>query len=548
MQIKKSKSLYQRRRRSVWFMVLGVFWLCSPNIFATESEGLLLTQRFLEERVLKIAHGYDKNALVFVDLSSSSKNIALPAVPFVFDVNGLKSKGEAIADHASITIFSGSTKLSDEAQDLIRKLIKPYTKNLSMKIVPFPKGYEVAVLGEVTTAQDKPETPHWNDLWEALQTSSLMGGFATAKTNLIWWGLIGAIILGVVVCFFIFGLWRHLGKIGSMQSVIELGLGKVASALENSDGSGSSRSLPSENRPTATSSSKSGAGEEESDSLATFPDESLLALLSDCYWTKDDEYGAFLWQHIPVVARKRLIDTAPYLGVYASHLGQLSGVNKGFASDPYYLTPLHVHHLSNEALSKLVKTHSNLYRALPELRSLGLGLPLKDRLAFEEQRVSNTTSEMKTIQELNVMLKQIIPSALRPLRTVKSLPITSTADEQELLSWAMPSAEIMAATPSLVWAMHLPDDVLAEIVTAVSAKELAGALVGPESVLSKITSLLQPKRRELIENYMKRMKPQRESNAFFRLHHNIVEALKVQTATSDVNLTVVGEDSHDRSA
>jgi hypothetical protein len=530
--------------------LFAILFCAGPKLFATEQEERLLTQHFLEERVLKIVRGYDKEALVFVDLSSSTKNLELPSMPFSFDVKSLKSKGEVTADLATVTIFSTlfskDAKLPNEASELIRRIGKPYAKSLTMKVAAFPKGYDASIpsVPGGLSGSKKSEPTNWSEMWDTLQASNLVGGLSATKTKFLRWGLFGVIALFGVMASLMFVLWRHLSKMTSVQGAIEAGLGKVATALENTDRPGSVRSSEGEYRTPS-----SAANKEDSDAFSALPDESLLALLGDCYWAKEDEYAAHLWRQVPVAARKRLIDTATFIGTYASHLAQFSGVSKGFESDPYYLAPLDVHHLSNEALSNLIKTHPNLYRALPELRSLGLDLPLKERLTLSEQRGSKSLSQPKDLQELKNKLKQLPPSTPRPLRLVKSLPIRSLADEQELQSWAKPSPDIMAATPSLVWSMHLSDDVLSRIVTDMPARELANAMVGPEAILAKITALLPPKRRELVENYLKKTTPQRESTAFLKLHQSIVDALKAQAGPDEVSLTLVEkEDFHDLSA
>ncbi|MCX6125222.1 MAG: hypothetical protein NTV34_10835 [Proteobacteria bacterium] len=530
--------------------LFGVLLCAAPKLFATEQEERLLTQHFLEERVLKIIRGYDKEALVFVDLSSSTKSLELPSLPFSFDVNSLKTKGEATADLATVTIFSTlfskDAKLPNEASELIRRIGKPYAKSLTMKVAAFPKGYDAATPSVPADLSEtkKSEPTRWGEMWDALQASNLVGGLSATKTKFFRWGLFGVIALFGVMASLMFVLWRHLSKMTSVQGAIEAGLGKVATALENSDGPGSVRSSEGEYRTPS-----SAANKEATDGFSSLPHEGLLALLSDCYWAKEDDYGAFLWRQLPVAARKRLIDAATFMGTYAAHLAQFSGVSKGFESDPYYLAPLDVHHLSNEALSKLIKTHPNLYRALPELRSLGLDLPLKERLTLSEQRGSSSLSQPKDVQELKNKLKQLPPSPPRPLRLVKSLPIKSLADEQELLSWPKPSIDIMAATPSLVWSLHLADDVLSRIVTDMPARELANAMIGPEAVLAKIAALLPQKRRELVGNYLKKAQPQRENAAFLRLHQSIVDALKAQAGPGEVSLALVEEeDSHDLSA
>jgi hypothetical protein len=230
-------------------------------------------------------------------------------------------------------------------------------------------------------------------------------------------------------------------------------------------------------------------------------------LLADCYWGHQDDYAAYLWFRIPVEKRTALLLKEEWAHDYVASLQGHAEKNLGYEADPYYLSPLPVSHLDNEALTELVRTHPPLLNLLPALRSDGLKLTATERLAL-----------MKTSEETDPpdYLRQP-PSPRRLLKSRARFKLATIQEESEVLASRDLTPDVARTIPTLAWLAESPPEAVRTLLAEFTAQDLARAWIGPDAVLAKLAECLPEKKLKLMLTYRDRLPPSRESAIFIEL-------------------------------
>lgn len=517
-------------RTKILFLLISIF---SSLSFAEVKETRELPEdRQLSAQLQDILRSYDPWAIVLVKSEKNiiSQKIRPPAVPFVLEevvatsgqsLNGTNGNDSFIQDRRysklKVTVFSTSGSLPQTVVDVMTRVAKNYSNKVQFLFEKLPK--------DLTKSLDE-EQPSNEKTWEPILSETLtkfqmalddarsVYNVISAQGAMIktaFYGLLalfGILLLAVSVAFLL--MQRRL------QSLLSAGLQGVATALDRTG------QYSSENSSTlispALAAPRSVSTEFGFRELNALSDDGLLALVSDCYWSKQDDYGAFLWRHIHPDKKLMMIDRMPEIENYARYLLNQPEVNLNLDQDPAYLRPLKLWHLDMQDLTKFVRLYPNTLRRLSPLRLAALHLSPKERISLYAT-VERHGSEMA----LNI---PVAASPLRALEQTMAIRIRSEKDEIEVLEMKNLSLAVISDVPSLGWLLRLPTERSRELLKTISARELAAAWTGPQNVLDKIENQLGEKKKEMLKSLLERVYPSRDSIEFLNIHRSIVTELQ----------------------
>lgn len=458
--------------------ILGALLLLAPSAFADSQRHIILQlQETLERRITPLVRIVDPEALVFVEVVSKNADVQLPSTPYVLrDFDITNPVGDVEIKSVNVNVLSRMTELPKDLNDLIQSAVRPFgvSAQISKRMLPTAQSKAAPVTAE--------QVATWMD---------------QAKRNLpsVWFALLGVLGLGLL-----YMLKRDSGRIGS---VLTTGLERVASAMEMGAGGGSTAKAQVDQRPVTAAEAAA-----RSDVFSELPEESLIALLSDCYWGEFDSYAAFVWNNLNTAKRRALVQRWAPMNAYAEFLPQQSAYDLGAASEPYYLSPLPIQTFDNAQLTAAVRATPGLLMKLPRLRRAGLKLTAKERVQMLSAEPLRTAPDFSRLSA----------SAARTLKNAVTIPIATVEEEKEIISMPSLSTVHMEAIPSLNWLLKLPQTEIAKALSAYSARDLASAWIGPEAVLQSLMGYLPERKAQLLKSYVTKLTPRRDSPTFIQLH------------------------------
>ena len=531
---------------------------------AREGEKLTI-QKAAEERVMYIIRGYDPDALVFVEIRSKTQDgEKLPSTPFVVDKLALPDgSGSTEVDSLVVTIVSKKPKLPKKVDSLIREAMKQFSENIELKVKSLPselipdsgKDKEKSAEDEAKKKEAEESKKRLEDekknplagterlIGEVRDAVSKLGTSVESASGVLKGALgnldgekvkklsafaLGGLGLYLLILFLLSALFssrRSRSMETTLSSSVKEAADKIASVFkEGSEGSGKDSEGGSGSAQIGGMLDGTLAQEDGHGGVSAMEDKSIVAMLSDCYWSRLDGYAALLWRKIPMGRRATLLSLEPRLKEYVSYLGSatnLAVVNLQAEHNPYYLSPFAISHLDNEALTQAARTIPGLLSQLPTLRTDAMVIPARERLGLLAQSLSE--GEEAAAQ---ASLAALPASKARHLEKTVMIPIDSLLEEEAILAdSAGYSLDKKRSLRTLGWLAQLPKERGAAILKPYSAKALAGIWVAPAATLETLASFIPTEKRELLLSYLEQASPTRDSALYRALHESSVRAL-----------------------
>ena len=144
----------------------------------------------------------------------------------------------------------------------------------------------------------------------------------------------GLLIAGVVflLAYLVIG-WLVIGNAKKRLDSMGNAASKLASAIEDNAGSSGGGAAAFVAEQKSAQAAVGDSSDKDTNIFADLEDDSLLAILTDCYWCSKDEYTSFIWSKIPTSSKSRLLEKLSFLGEYVSYTATLGGNDLGFAND-----------------------------------------------------------------------------------------------------------------------------------------------------------------------------------------------------------------------
>lgn len=512
------------------YIALLIIFLCSS---LASADTVSLSQ--LELKIQELVIGYDDAAFVKIVPTTAKAPDQLPGVVTPTTGNAVIPTNNLPFEKLEVVLYSKLKNLPPETRELISSSLKLHAAQVSITFKKTLPGYKrIRPLENIESALNllvnafknfkpveiKPDTApqgaspsvasgpslNWSEIQEGTQKALpyVIGYFV----------LLSLIFLAAV---------HQLHRIKtSLVTHINQLTKAVESSSENDEPVTVNRTVSEDKSPSRPQTAT--ANQE----FADWTTASLASLLSDCYWSKQDEYAAFIWSELKPHARGELLAALDYMSNYARYLRSMTPSNLNFASDPNYLQPLKLYSTSNEQLSHLVRKHPAYYELLSEMRRNELSLTVEERL-----KIAGMKQEGLRIQDFEMAIAKLGPDKTRILESKTKIYVQSAKDEQYLNSLEQPTMPQMEQIPSLVWIKFLNDNYLKEIIKGFSAKDLASIMIGPEDILQRLKSCIPQNKLKLLDSYKDKVSPDRNASAFLFFHEAVIIYLRIQMAEKD---------------
>jgi hypothetical protein len=485
-----------------FYLLLVLLLVICSSSRANKREAILQLENLLDQKISGIITRVDPDAIVIVSLVEKKmpKASRLPMTAFtVKDIKSLENETPIDIQSASIHIYSHQTSLPKATTELISTLISKLGAKPEWTFTKLPE--ELTLRSNVTVIPPDVITDTKKPSVEA-STSDFTPAIARLEKTLAYL-LVCAGILGSLL--FILYLYINQTQVKNLVSVLTLGFHNLKNqAVESAPMPVAETVTPMQLENPASPNSAANPRD-----LSDFSNESLTALISDCYWCEKDGQAAFLWTLLSTTQKTELMKSLPFMKEYGEYLLTSTPHPEGLEQDPYYLSPLMIQHLNNVTLSALVKKYPQLFNALSFSRKQALDLSPLERLQLSQSELpKGSLPSFETV------------SASHDRKLNKSIHISFRSEDEELeiLKQRNLSTEIKAQIPSLGWLFEVPPEKIKDIFSTFTASELATAWIGPAPVLQKLSKLLPSKKWELMQSHLLTARPSRHSDTFKRIH------------------------------
>lgn len=428
-----------------------------------------------QRRIESVVRRFDPTATVRIQVRLQDQEYELPMV------------GETVRG-----VFAQNLELLDLAD------VEAVEIFLSLRELPLPAAIEQQVR-EATGPFVKAAKVH-TDRYEQSQfkpfsdaeTKQRMADELGALRDQVRWalGLVGAVILIIAL---VFGWMGARARRGFM----DLGERLIRQITEGAMGGGGMRSSApamdfNQARAMAPQTGASSSGHERI-TLRELTPEAVVALLSDCYWTEADAEAAWIWSHLTPEMKLKLCAAWPVASSYAKYLGGIAPVLTSAYQDPIYLEPLALQWTSQADVLAWVREDFSRWKHISRMRQDALDISLEERVVWESQELPEGARSVGALPG---------KSAPRKLRARIQLATMNDRDEQAL--WENPEllpAPDRSQVASLAWLAHSPLERRRQLLSGLSAQELAGLTSRVPAIQAAIDEAVPEKKRALAAAY-----------------------------------------------
>ncbi len=477
----------------------------------------------------------DPAAQVIVKTSLSNDKLKLPGTPFQLQGASINiPENNFPFTSLEIVLLLSDVKLLPKVKPVIESIARVYAKKLTLSSKKLPDDYvnflskkipKDGFLNRRTLEKNVAELAEkTQSILKKIDNFSVKSLTEPSKKFATGAGAAGLVLL--VLCLIGFAFLMHIHS--ESRRILQAGLRSVVEAIENGGGQTHGSANTFQQEPNAYKVTRSQGSSNDLDAIRNTSDAGLLALLADCYWTEQDEYGAFLWRRISSERKLNFLMQMPVLASYASFLSDKNETDLDFLQDPSYLNPMAIEHLDMNTVTDWVKSNPDVFAKLSPLRADALLLKPKERIVLYNSKNVSSFAGLK------------IPntkSSAREFKVALRLAIKNDADELEILSIADPTVEIVAATPSLGWLLRLAPQRVAECLQRFSARDLAAGWIGPENILENLARLLPDKKKALIMSILKQNAPSRDALSFKELHRFAIQEMFAKSQVSSAEIS-----------
>jgi hypothetical protein len=460
------------------------------------ADELFKHEESIKTNIDTLIKSFDTKAFVTMSIQWQSEKVNLPSSPFIFENTFLQQDGLPKAASVNMTIYSSIPLNETELTEVLASIIKPF--GVKPKVV-WKKWQGVEAEKKVEEKADG-----WRE-W--ISKNSTLATLATIFVSLFM--LISIIYL----------------KGQQMVNTLQKGLLLLSEAVQTVSLSASpGGSITANNTSSAATSGSIEINQQAQGLLSSMSQEQIVAILSDAYWSMEDEYAAHVWKQLNLGHKNQIMEHYPMFVPYVDHFIKLAPVDKKFAESPYYFSAIPTNHISNQDLGKFIGLHPELFSKIAPMRKSKVNLSSQDKVkllnagAISDEKFSLLKNE----------LTEFKASDLREFQSRITFSFTGLDEETEILNMPENDLNMMKSFPTIGWGIKLEQKVMQSILDEFTARELAMAWIAPEDVLKKFTTLLPTKKAQLLDTYIKTMSPNRESVVYQKLLARIFEKLDAQ--------------------
>jgi hypothetical protein len=474
------------------FLILVPFFFCLPT--HAEMKKTLEIENYLEERISSFVKQIDPRAQVFVKVELKEVALTLP--------------GTSIE-------YMGSTGVKQiEFEDVKEIKVKILTS-----LENFPDWTKLQISQNFSFAKIKTEvavekyTPEMLERFESAHSKNVL---------LEWldkvWGY-GAWLFGFLALLIsgsLFGTGIYLKQL--FRNQVTRILGAMTSQNEN----------PREElAPKIDERNLQNQNTDEIITPASFdlPVEGLVELFADCYWTQQDSYAKWLWEHLSIQQRQTTLENWTPMREYSLQIQFSFGTSAHFHTHPYYLKPAPLRNLNNSEIEKVILQNHSAWASLSPLRKQAIHIPLEIKLSI----INTQNPQSSKIQW---------PTLRSPERHFDSSgDLGELSIEDDLALWQnsdLVPQPLRKKVSTLVWVALLAEEKRKALLSQYAAVDLASIWIAPPEALDKLKEVIPEKKLKLVESYLKTIKSSRSSEKFKQISNKAVDLLSEKHEVEDV--------------
>ena len=469
------------------FFALPVFATDSNTVSTIVDLELKITQK-IKAIVLPV----DPDAIVFTNLAIKKINADL--VGMQMTSVGIMATGQAEKieesdiESVNVLVLTSIDTFPPEISKMLENLVLGISKKGQVKINKMDLKTSASIMKHKEF--EKVQTDGYKKLEKFTESISYI---LSQIPMVLGFVALFQIILVLANAFFQSRSVKNLGKtISQIKPAEAAGAAPIAAAVQ----------APPEERGNRERNDKTTGtkGFAEDNPFKQMPIDSLVSLLADAYWCHKDSYAAWAFMQIPAQTKIELLEAWPVLQDYVKFLAQVEAKEDRFHHDPSYLKPQPYFKLSNVDLFSWIQKHKSQWSSLSLMRRQSMNMGLQERLNLMNEPISRNVIWSDKASAARELPKQIEISQLN-------------AEDEDLL-FSQPevlSPSLRYQFPSLVWVALLPSQAREETLEVMSAQALAEIWGGPEQVLERVSQALPEKKKNLLNEYRKQVRYNRNS-------------------------------------
>lgn len=485
-------------------LLISIFSLLAAlSVYSADLTSRIQMENSLQTRIENLMRAYDTNSQVILrieyqkyknDLPGSTFNYTHGVTPNTLETNDLLS--------IQVTIIS----------DVIQKL-SPQFEQAILNSLPVEKN---KIKLNLTTHAEQVPTPAYP--LQSKEVSHISDQFIQNLSKIILYSLLGVCLFSALVIFIYARMRSKNQKDSSLQ---------ITSALEqlaqNGLGSNQTAALPLNNSNQQVSSVQSSSQDHSSNKnyLNELPTNSLKEILADCYWSSEDQYAHFVWQHLSFDKKNHLVNELSFLKKYAAYFSQVPASEKNYHNHPYYLNPASLSHLSNASINEILEKNLSLWNTLSPIRQSQM------QLTFE-QRIQSLELNVPTLHRWE---NHKASEARRLPMTGQCIQLTEKEEKTLYDNISMVPEKFQPLVKSLLWLALNDEKTISAILSRYDARTLASGWTAQADILQKLESCLPEKKLKLLSTYKEKVSPSKESSVYQELIQLGLSAYKQQANT-----------------
>lgn len=475
-----------RARVLTGIFLLGVFDSCPAQAGLTVNK--LQLENFLQDRVKEVVEKIDPSALVRVEIKLRKVQSMVPLLGYEVNSTPLEY-GEDIGPESIERIKIKITSELESYPDWIVTEMKSAAIIDKVKIdLEFVKAP-----GSLRDSRSDLARFVREDLFALFKTA--LGDAASIKYAV--WGGIGVLTLGLIlVAIGIFGFSSRMTA--TLTSLVD---GKLVPALSSINVSGGIKGAAGvaaggDGKTSIQNAQFAAAGGIGTrNDIEDLPVSSILAVLTDCYWTGSDGYANYIWSQLKTSQRETVLKADFIDPEYLSFIRTARSENLGYHSDIRYLNPSKdFDRINQEELLEWVRNNFHYASLISPIRFDQLDLTLEERVQiFLEPQKKATGATLGITQK----------SALRTLPAQFRVKKLTIRDEEFLWeNHQRVPRDARFQLRSLVWLGLAPAEYRRTVLAELDARQIAEAWSAPEPVLNSLKEVLPAKKLEMVEHFI----------------------------------------------
>lgn len=472
-----------------------LFCIVSNFSSLANTQQKIIFERELESRIGNIIRSIDPHHRVSVDVVYKTISAPLPGTDLIISNFSTVRSSVKSSDiqKINVKIFTSKSPLPIWLSDEVRKSVKFPGISVDLEFAPLP-------LEQLTF----------------LEKENISGMFIKdsvsdfqKKIDRFYWFFIGSILLVVAFTALLFKLRSNQFQTTLNNEISRLIEG-FSGASQNPSIKNALPQLDSAQHKVDPLRNKTDPEIETENPFVEASVQSIVSILSDCYWCQVDDYAAWIWRKVPFPMKTQILDSTDFLWDYTSYLSKVPPKRRSYHEEPYYLGENKLINISQIDLQAQLLREPSLWHFLSLMRRETLNIKLRDRAKFLQSPRTMTEKAWSKITTIH--------SSKRAFAFEEKISISSLQEELEIFKQpSIVPLEMLHSLESLVPLALCTLEDRREILSRFQSDELASAWIGPREVLSKLEEALSEKKLKILNSYLEKSTPSRQSATFFAL-------------------------------